>query len=67
MGTLKNRPIVLDEIKAILIAQLTPFWSVGVINTPFEVVSFAVGYFGYVDEDIHSAILALVTDGYISY
>lgn len=52
--------------RSILIAELQYFWSVGQINTRFEVVNYCVGRFDKIDENIIDAVNALYCEKYIT-
>lgn len=51
--------------RSILIAELQNFWSLGQINTRFEVVNYCVGRFEVIDEHIIDAVNALYCERYI--
>lgn len=51
--------------RSILIAELQYFWSVGQINTRFDVINYCVGRFEQIDERIIDAVNALYCEKYI--
>lgn len=51
--------------RSILIAELQDFWSLGQIDTRFEVVNYCVGRFEHIDENIIDAVNALYCERYI--
>ena len=51
--------------RSILIAELQYFWSVGQINTRFDVINYCVGRFETIDETIIDAVNALYCENYI--
>lgn len=51
--------------RSILITELQYFWSVGQINTRFDVVNYCVGRFEQIDENIIDAVNALYCEKYI--
>lgn len=52
--------------RSILIAELRDLWSIGQINTRFEVIRYCVGRFETIDESIIDAVNALYCEKYIT-
>ena len=57
--------MITQSIRRLLITELQYFWSVGQINTRFEVMSYCVGRLEKIDEHVVDAINALYCEKYI--
>lgn len=57
--------MITQAIRRLLITELQEFWSLGQINTRFEVMSYCVGRLDIIDEYVVDAINALYCEQYI--
>ena len=66
-AALTERQLKVKAIEVELHKELTPYWTLNLITNRIEVVNFAIGFYGFVDEIIMDAITNLAGKDLISF